>query len=125
MIPLEAEEQLEMAQMERELPVASIIAFRTLAQNELDRESEKFGERQSSEPASASWFSYLYSTGVGQVAANTPSGGSSDLMADIEVTAEERQRLQQALTETQQRYEVCPMRMPQALLYCSASVDAG
>ena len=124
MIPLEAEEQLEMAQMERELPVASIIAFRTLAQNELDRESEKFGERQSSEPASASWFSYLYSTGVGQVAVNEPSG-TLDLMSDIEVTAEERQRLQQALTEMQQRYEVRSVHVPQALLCYSPSNVSG
>ena len=107
MTPLQDEEELELAQMERELPVASTIAFRTLAQNELDRENQKFGARQNSAPASASWFSYLYSTGVGQASGGAELSETSDLISEIEVTAEERQRLQQALTETQQRYEVC------------------
>jgi hypothetical protein len=104
MAPLEHLDELELARMDRDLPLASTMAFRTLAQNELDKENEKYGQRQGLEPAASSWFSYLY-LGAGKVAAEQVDDAGS-LLAEIEVTPEERLRLQRDLAEGQGTYEV-------------------
>jgi hypothetical protein len=101
--PLEEHEAMDMSRIERELPISSTVSFRALARSELDQESSKVEERTADAP-SAGWFAYLYQAGT---AASSPRTDQAEvLMTDIELTAQERQRLYDDLSQMQGTYQV-------------------
>ena len=93
---------MELAQLERILPVKSIAVFRALARIELEREKEKFGQRQSTETVATGWLLWQWLLNSDEF------HQTDDLMTDIELTPAERQRLQRDLSRKQEVYQVTP-----------------